>query len=281
MFNLGGSKSNTKSVATSDAYGYQGANSVSNQMAQSSGLSMGQATSNQSLAFQDLFASLYGQAGGAAANAAQMVPGLQSQAQSLFSGGMGFLDQLGGGAGQQYLQDRLTGPGLADEQIGLLGDDLGRFLREQINPAITSQGVATGTLGGGRQGVAQGLAAERVAGEFQRGAVDIRQREQMQRDQIAAQSAQIGQAGAGAGLAALPGMYGLAEAGATAELAPWAALSSIMGGPQALTQSQSTQMSQDQALSIAEAISQSFGEDWAKSSSTAKGGSKGFNFGIG
>jgi hypothetical protein len=273
---LSGSKS--KSSSTSNAYGYSGADSLSTALGGSSSLSGGQSQSYQDLAFADLFANLYGDAAGAAGRSAQLVPGLQTQAGQLFSGGVGFLDQLGGGPGAEYLEGRISGPGLADEQIGMLGEDLGRFMREELNPAIASRGVATGTLGGGRQGVAEGRAAEGLQREFTRGALEIRGNEQAQRDALAAQAAGIRQQGAGAGLAALPGMYGLAEAGAMAEMSPYQALAQIMGGPTTLTTSGSSQFGESQAFNIAEAISQSFAEDWATSLSKGKSSSFGLSF---
>ncbi len=41
-------------------------------------------------------------------------------------------------------------------------------------PGITSEAVAGGALGGGRQGVAQGKAVESVGREFRRGSLEIR-----------------------------------------------------------------------------------------------------------
>jgi hypothetical protein len=280
-FGLSGSSSKSRSASSSQAYGYSGSEARSLSESLSRGVSGSQATTTQGLAFEDIFASLYGGANAAATSALNAVPQLQSQAATLFSGGQNFLDELQGGPGADYLARRLEGPGLADEQIGLLGEDLGRFLREEINPAITSQGVATGTLGGGRQGVAQGQAASAIAREFQTGAVGIRQAEQGERDELASRQAEIQRANAATGLDSLSGLYGIAQGGALAGLDPYAALSQILGGPTTLTESQSTSFSEDQARSIAEQLSRSFGEDFARSSSSARSSSGSFGLSVG
>src|SRR5690606_22738907 len=100
---------------------------------------------------------------------------LTEQANILFGAGTDFLGRLGGGPETDYLASRVAGQSpVLDEQIAALGEDVGRFFREELNPAITTQAVASGTLGGGRQGVAQGLAAEAAGREFQRGATALR-----------------------------------------------------------------------------------------------------------
>ena len=277
MFGIGGSKS--KSTGESSSYGYSGSTSESFSQALSQGLSGSTGRSFQELAFADLFADLYGNAGSAAARAADMAPGLSGMAEMLFSSGTGFLDQLAGGQGADYMASRLSGSGLADERIAALGEDISRFMSNEIMPGITSRGVATGTLGGGRQGVAQGLAAEGAAREFARGATAIRGEEQAARDSIAAQLAGLTQAGAGTGLGALPGLFGLGEAGAMAELTPYMALAQIMGGPQALTTSASDAFSQDFSTSMSRALAEAFGEDWSQSKTKSSSGS--FSFGLG
>jgi hypothetical protein len=276
LLSFGGSKSKSSTSSQASAYGYSGSESVQGSISQ--GISGGTARSGQDIAFADLFANLYGGATGAAGRAAIAAPGLSDQAGMLFSGGLDFLDRLGGGAGAGYLEDRLRGDsGILEAQIGQLEQDMGRLFSEQLNPAITSQHVAGGTLGGGRQGVAQAGAAGQVAREFGRGVTELRAMDQAQRDQIARDAGAMTQAGAGAGLAALPGLYGLAEAGNLAELSPYMSLAQIMGGPTTLTTSESQQFSQDQA--IAQAISRAFGEDFSKSSS--KGSSKSSRLSLG
>lgn len=265
MFGIGGSSS--RSVSNSNAYGY------SVEGSESSSDSLGQSTSSgrsfTDVAFKDLFADLYSKAGGAASRVAAAAPGLTDQANMLFSGGLGFLDQIGGGAGADYLEGRVGGSSpVLDDQIDLLGEDLGRFFSEDLNPAITGKGVAGGTLGGSRQGVAQGRAAEAVTREFRRGATDLRARDIAARDSAATTLVGNRTEGAAVGLNGLSGLLGIAQGGFGAELAPWQALASIMGGPVTLGGSEQSA----DAFDIARSIASSFGasEDRATSSSSSK-----------
>jgi hypothetical protein len=197
-----------------------------------------------------------------------MAPGLTEQANMLFGSGTGFLEELGG---PSAIDARLADTGTADEQVGALGEDLSRFLGEGLLPQLTSRGVATGTLGGGREGVERGLAAESVAREFARGSTAIRTGDVARRDQLATSSAQQRLGAAGVGLNALPGMYDVAQAGVLSELAPWQALSGVLGGPTVLGSSSSED--------IAMAIARSFAEDFSSSSSSSKSKSAGIKFG--
>lgn len=245
MFSFGSSKS------SSSSYGYS--NSFSD--------SLSEAVSRDRVAFEDVFAQLYGGATGAAGRAAELVPMFQGQAAELYTGGMRFLDQLNDAS---PLQARLDEAGTADAQIDALGEDLGRFLSEELNPAIRSKGVATGTLGGGRQGVAQGRAASSVAREFRQGATAIRSADVARRDSLAGMLSEDRLARTGAGLEALPMLFGLAEGGLTAGFAPYAALSSIIGGPTVLGESS------DYAVSTARAMSEERSQSKSRS----------FNFGF-
>lgn len=247
MFNFGGSssRSNSQSSSLGFGYGYSGNESLSDSLSRSS--------SGQTIAFEDLFRELYSGATGAAAKVSTLAPGLTDQANRLFSGGVDFLSQL-----------QRTDDGVLNGQIDALGSDLGRFFREELNPAITSRGVATGTLGGGRQGVAQGIAARGLAEEFAQGSASLRAADRQGRDAAAA-----------TGLGALPGLFGLAQAGAGSELMPYQALAAILGGPTTLTSSSSD--------SIAQAISRAFGEDFSydSSQSSSSSRSKAFSLGFG
>ncbi len=133
--------------------------------------------------------------------------------------------------------------------------------------------MTTGTLGGGRQGVAQGKAIDAVGREFQRGATSLRTADMAQRDAAAGTLLQNRTAGATAGVNALPGVLGLAESGFGAELAPWQALAGIMGGPTTLAGSEQSSYSQSSAEEVARAIAESFGlsEETSQSSSKSKG----------
>ena len=80
----------------------------------------------------------------------------------------------GQGLGQQQLQ-RIAGGNdpAVGQQIGQLGQDIQRQF-SQLLPGIESQAIGGGQLGGGRQGVAQGLGLQASQDAFGRGAADIR-----------------------------------------------------------------------------------------------------------
>lgn len=248
LFSFGGSRGTQRSQSTSFDSSQSGSTS--------GGFS--QSASTQGIAFEDVFARLFGGASGAAAG---LDPSMLTQAaNTLFSSGTGFLDSLGGGPGTDYLTDRLSGDNaVLENQIGLFSEDLGDFYNEQINPQITSQAVAGGQLGGGRQGVAQGLAAQAVTDEFRRGATALRAGDITARDQVAQGLTQNRINAAGVGLNGLMGLGGLADMGFGAGLEPYARLAAILGSPTVLTQAGST------AGDFAQAFSQSYGRSQATS----------------
>lgn len=254
MFSIGSSRSHS----SSQSYGYSGSSSDA--------FSRGVSESEQSIAFEDIFSSLYGNAAGAAGRVASMAPQLNTQAAQLFGAGTGFLEDL---SGSDELDARLAETGNADELIALLGDDLGRFASEELLPQVTSRGVATGTLGGGRGEVAKGRIGEAMLREFASGSAAIRSADVTRRDQLAIAASQRKLNAAGVGLNALPGMFDVAQAGMLAELAPWMSLAQITGGPTVLGRSSSED--------IATEIARAFSEDFSSSSSK----SKSFSLGIG
>lgn len=277
LFSFGGSKNKSTSSANSQDVGFNTSTSFSDSL--SVALSGSQGTSSSRLAFEDVFNNMYGNATGAASRAAELTPLLQGEAASLFSSGNQFLQQLGGGAGADYLESRITGENpLVDQQIGSLGDDLGRFFREELNPEITSQGVAGGTLGGGRQGVAQGMAIDRVAREFQKGALGFRTADMEARDSAARDLTALENQGAGMGLQNLNSMFDLRQSGALAELSPYQGLSSILGGPTVMQDSQSSSFSESE--SVARALSEALGFSYGTSESESKGKGKSVSMGF-
>jgi hypothetical protein len=233
----------------------------------SGSLSEGASSTQQRVAFEDIFAQLYGGATGAANQALLEAPELSGTARQLFTGGVGMLEGLGQDAGTQYLEGRLGDEGFADQQIDLLREDTGRLFSEELNPAITSRAVAGGTLGGGRQGVAQGLAMEGANREFQRGALDIRMQDQQRKDDIAASIAANSLAATNTGLGALPGLLDTFQQGQGTQLGVYSSLSSILGGPTVLSQSQAA----ERATSASQSMSDAFSQAFATSTSKAKG----------
>lgn len=272
-------------------------------------------SSSSSRSSQDVFlADLYSQLFGGASDAAAGIDtsGLTDAANMLFNTGgdfLGLLEGAGGGSSPDFAGapvsargvDNISVPGSTVEaEIAQLEGDLGRFFSEQINPAITDTAIQGRALGGGRQGVAQGLAAEGVAGEFARGATDIRSRDIDRRLAVAERNQATSLAGAGLELEAgkfssqlaleadrlgadydlasrglglegaksalgfLPEQLDILSSGAYAALSPYLMLAQILDDPTVLSQSQSE--------------SESAGESSSSSSSTGK--SKAFNFGI-
>jgi hypothetical protein len=272
-------KSDQSSSSASNSYGYSGAQSGDVSRSNSNSLSGGSSSSGQEIAFSDMFRSLYGGASDAAANVAMGAPELQSTAKQLFTGGSQFLQSLGGNAGTNYQESRLNGTNPDVENlIASMKTDAGNLFSDQINPAITSRAVAGGTLGGGRQGVAQGVAAAQVANDFTRNAAQIRYSDVQNKDAIAANVAGNSIAAAGTGLGALPGMLDIFERGQNAELAPYSSLSQILGGPTTLSSSESSNFAESTAQSAADAFSRSFGEQTANATSKSKGKARGYGY---
>lgn len=255
LFGIGANKSSSKSSSESQSTDF--------------GQSSSFGASTQNIAFEELFAKLYGDAAGASGKVAGQIPEFQGQAAQLFSGGTGFLDSLmGGDEGSDYLKNRVTGDNnILDQQIAGLQTDIGKLFNEELLPGIKSNSINSGTLGGGRQGVAQGLAAERVTQQFARGATELRAQDQQARDAAARDFSSGRRDAASTGLSALPSVLGLAEAGAGAEFLPVSLLADVLGGPTTLTDS----------LSRSESVN--FGQSTSRSKS--KGKSAGFSFGSG
>jgi hypothetical protein len=280
---LGKQKSDSSSTgqSTSESFGSNVAISGDSSTSYGSSVSGGQSSTTQDIAFEDVFSQLYGGASSAAKGALANADQLGEVARSLFSGGSQFLEGIGGDAGSNYLTGRLTGqnPALQDE-IDLLREDTGRLFSEELNPAITSRAVAGGTLGGGRQGVAQGLAMEASANSFARGAAALRSEDMARKDAAAMEIARNSLTGAQTGLGALPGLLELASAEHGAELGIYGQLSQILGGPTVLSESGSTDFSQSSQQSIAEAFARSYGEQRGTSQATnsSVGKARGWNF---
>lgn len=249
-----------------DSYAQSTSQGWSQSMSEDSAVSTSTSTSRQNLAFEDIFRKLYGGASGAAEQSIMSAPQLREQAMQLFSGGMGILDSLGGDAGSEYMTNALNDEdALLNSQIDLLREDTGRLFTEELNPAITSRAVAGGSLGGGRQGVAQALAMRAAQSEFTRGSVALQTASQERKDRIAAEVAGNTLTAANTGLGALPGLLDMYERGQNAELGVYGSLSNILGGPTVLSSSDS------RADSIAEAFARSFGQNSSQSTSKSKG----------
>jgi hypothetical protein len=268
MFSIGGSKQSSQSSSLN--IGVQGSQSQAASDAFSQATSGGR--SSQTIAFAELFHSLYGNASNAAASAAGNTSLFQGEAAQLFSGGLGFLGQLQGAG--DYLGERLSGPDAAAEsQLGALSSRLGDFFNEQLLPGVKGSGINAGTFGGGRSGVNTALAAKEVAGQFSQGAASILSNSQAQRDAAATAATQ----NAATGISSSQGLFGLASAGANAALNPYLMLSQVLGGPTTLSSSE--QFGQSTSQDTMRSFADSFGLSYGTSQSSSKG--KAFNFGVG
>lgn len=230
---------------------------------------------------QQQIGSLFGLAGG-----------LQGQGQDLLGGLTGTQGQLGqfgqagfgqGQAGIQGLQDIVSGANPAAQalqqqasgqnpflqtQINQLGEDITQQFQRGIS-ATNVEAVGAGQLGGGRQGVAQGLLGEAAGDQFARASTALRNQDlgrQLQassgllgfQGQAAGQLAGLGQQqglgnqasqlqgllGQGqlglGGLGALQGQFNLGFSPFQAEFSPLQSLAGIIGGPTVLSTGQST-----------------------------------------
>ena len=296
LFNFGGTRSDSNSESTSssfdnlDAFNFDFGFNTSSNRSESGGRSRsgGRSGSDQRIAFDSFFRDLFADASGAADSID--TSGVTNAASLLFNSGRDIIGQLqDGGAGRQALEDRLTArDGLADEQIEQLGADLSRFLAEDASTAITASGVSANALGGSRGEVQRGIATRGASEAFVRGSTDIRLRDQSARDSIAAQLMQGDADRAGAAGNLLPQLFGLAEGGANASLAPFLALSQIFGQQTALTSSDSENFSESDQFSraLAEALGINFGggrttgRAGSQSRSTSSSSSRGFNLGF-
>ena len=139
-----------------------------------------------------------------------------------------FLSALGGQAGGN--------PDLVAAQTGQLSDVLAQQFTEQINPAITSESIRGGQLGGGRQGVAQGAAIQGQQRALAAGNVGFQAADAARAQQAALGGGQLFGQGAEATQAALPGLQGLLAAPFGQQLQSLLGLGQAIGGPTTLSQ---------------------------------------------
>lgn len=280
---LGKSKSQQQSQGYTEGSSYGESASVSGDVSSStsSGYGVGSSSSSQSIAFEDLYRQLFGGASSAAMSGVANGNELGTQARQLFTGGSQFLEGLVGDAGSQYLTDRLSADNpVLQDQIDQLRGDTEKLFSDQVNPAITSRAIAGGTLGGGRQGVAQGMAIDALSENFVKGATALRSNDIAMRDAAAMQVAQNSLTAASTGLGALPSMLDLATDAASPELGIYAKLSSILGGPTVLGESSSSNFNTNTAESASQAFSRSFGTQRSSNygTSSSSGKASGWNF---
>ncbi len=190
----------------------------------------------------DLAGQQAGQIGGVAQQGADQLGGF----------GQGFLQNLagiaGGGGlpGADFLEQRLSQQNpFLDQQIGSLGQDISRQFNQTILPGIRREAASVGGLGGGRQGVAEGIASQGAQDAFSREAANLRFSDLGLRQGAATALQQGGLAQQGiqanAALGGIGGLGGLQQLGLSpfaAQFSPLANFASILGGPTVLNQQQ-------------------------------------------
>lgn len=273
VFGFGSSRSSSQGSSFDLSRGRSGSTGRSFDTSRSG--STGGGVSSQEIAFAPIFADLFSEASGRAMGAGP------NPANMLFSGGLDFLERLQGNAGTDALERRVSGPNVALEgNLQALQERLGRLFSEEINPAIAGEAIATGQLGGGRQGVAQGLGARAIAEQFTQGAASLISEDQAQRDTAAGTLGELLSGGAATGLGALQSLLGIGMEGAT-NLGPLSMLAQILGGPTTLSSSVdfSNAFSESLGQSFQDAFSENFSVGTSQQSSTSK--SRNFNLGFG
>ena len=276
IFNIGGSKASSSSQSESSSSSFDNMDASSFDFGMNSSRSGGSSSSSSRIAFEDIFAQMFGGAAGAAAGIDTGVT--SSAANMLFSSGLGFIDELGGGgAGRDFLAGQMNDSGeIVDSQIDQLGTDIGKFLSDKVNPAIKSSGIQAGSLGGSRGEVQRGMAADSALQEFVRGSTGIRASERDRMTGIASGIMGSDAARNQSALSMLPSLFGLAESGAMASLSPFAMLSQILGPQTVLTDSESSQLAE--SLGINMGGSSTVGRAASESSSTSSSESSSMSF---
>jgi hypothetical protein len=174
---------------------------------------------------------LYGQAQGLAGQQAGTIGQDAASLSQGLLGGLGpYANAATNPAFQNLLQRAQGGSPYLGQQIQGLGADIGQFFNQQILPGIQSQYGLGGTLGGSRQGIAQGMASQDALRQFTQGATNLRQADYGQGLQAAGLLGNLGQQQIGN----LGNMYNLGMSPYQAQFAPWQALSGIIGGPAVL-----------------------------------------------
>lgn len=135
-------------------------------------------------------------------------------------------------------------------QTASLKSGLGSLFRDEINPAIRSGSIASGGFGGGRQGVAEGVAAGQLADTYAASLGDITANANNQAIAAAGQAGQLGQ-----------GIYNMGMLPSMAGFAPLQAMAGLLGSPTVL----------QEALSRSRGTSQSTGRTGSSGRSVSTG----------
>ena len=279
---FGFDKSSSSSQESSKTFvdpNQQAALDFSRQLAQNLATGQGQGLQNQF----GVAEGLVGQGQDLLGQNKQIAGGLQNFQAGGFGQGQGGIDALtglssGSNPSLQALQQQAQGinPNLQN-QIDLLGADITKQFERGLG-GIRSEAVGGGQLGGGRQGVAEGLLGEAAGDQFARGASQLRSddigRQLAAAGQVAGIQGQAGgqlgqlglQQGQGGsqqqlqallgagqtnlgGISALTGVQNLGFEPFAQQLNPALALSSVVGPATVLSESQGTSKSSSFGIS--------------------------------
>jgi len=178
-------------------------------------------------------------------------------AQAELTGQAAGQNQAALSAGLQNLTAQMNPQAQIAAQTKALSSGLGAMFRDEINPTLEGNAIMAGGFGGGRQGVAQGVATGKLGEAFTQGLGDIMARANQQSLSASSQIPGLAQANLGNAGAAQNAGLGILER-----------LGGILGNPAILSQqsSQSTGGSVNKSQSL------------AKSSGSSKSGSFGFKW---
>lgn len=155
----------------------------------------------------------------------------QQQAGQAGPAAQGFVDQMMPGLNAGFA----SLGGLADPTAQIaaqeqsLATGLGNLWKNEINPAIGASGVGAGGFGGGRHGVAQGVAAGELGNAYTQGLGDITARANMQASQAAQSMPQYAAQTMNLGMSPFQAAF-----------APLQNYGALVGGPAMTSQSESS-----------------------------------------
>jgi hypothetical protein len=156
----------------------------------------------------------------------QYLPGMQQAYQ-------GYGDMASGAnPAMQALQQRFSGQNpYLQGQIDQLGGDIQRNLTQNILPSIGSGAAMAGSLGGSRQGIAEGMAMQGAQQQFSQGAQNMRFNDYQQQGQALNQYLGMQQQGLGGVMGAGSQLYNLGMSPLMGAFGNLQGLAGIIGNP--------------------------------------------------
>lgn len=164
----------------------------------------------------------------------------QQMAPQFVQQGQGYAQQATANPFLQNLQT-MSQPGgnrqLIGQQVGQLGQDIGRQFQQQIMPGIRRDAIGLGGFGGTRQGVAEGIASQGAMDAFSRGVTDIYGQNSMMAQQAGIAGGGLQMQGSLGAMTGLGDLFNLGMGQFTGGFSPLLAMSDIIGGPTVLDRS--------------------------------------------